>query len=170
MKKVIILYVYFFVNALFSQNNFKPNSYLVDGKIIPLYSEDTGTKVKNNLDNSDSDYYYEARIIIKKNNRFFVELNNVKDNKKYLGWIELKYLGVGLRKDKNFNVIPIYQHSNYHSKKRNVAIHIESVIAKVTGIDKQWLKVYFYKKGIKITGWLSPKNQCYNLYNMCTAE
>lgn len=170
MKKVIVLYLFFFVNALYSQNNFKANSYLVDGKIIPLYFNESETKIKKSLDNSNTDYYYETRIIEKKNNRFFVELNYIKDNKKYLGWVELKHVGVGLRNNVNFNVIPIYEYSSYKSKKLNVDIHIESVIAKVTEIDKQWLKIYFYKNKKKVTGWLSPKNQCYNLYNMCTAE
>ena len=169
MKKAINIYLYLCIVISYSQINFKPNSYLIEGNIIPLYENSIGKEVKEKLNNTDTDYYFEAKILSKNNNRFYVKLNNIKNEKKSIGWIDLKHLGVGLR-NLNFNSVPIYQYSSYKSKKRNVKIHIESVIAKIINIDGLWLKVCFYSEDKKIIGWLSPKNQCYSLYTMCTAE
>ena len=173
MKKniVIILFVFFVIVDLYGQKDtFIPNSYLIGNSIIPLYKNSLGKLIKKRVNNSLLDNYYETQIISKKNNRFFVQVNCVNCNNSIIsGWLDIKYVGVGLR-NKSYNSIPLYSLPNYKSKRIVVKVHIESIIAIIIDKNGKWLKVYFDNNRKKIIGWLAPDNQCYNLFTMCTGE
>ena len=167
----IILFVFFVILDIYAQKDtFIPNSYLIGNGIIPLHQNSFGKLTEKKINNSLSDSYYETQIIRKKSNRYFVKVNCVNcNNSIFAGWVDMKYVGVGLR-NKSSDSIPLYSLPNYKSKKIVVKVHVESIIAVIIDKNGKWLKVYFDNNREKVIGWLAPDNQCYNLFTMCTGD
>lgn len=165
----MLLYLLCFATTfLFGQENkINPNSILFGKANIPLYKRNNGMDIKEILKRADSDDYFEAEIIQKKDKRFYIKTMDMYTDTVFLGWVDKRYVGVGLR-NKSVHSIPIYEFPRFNSKKTIIKINIMSVTAEVLNINGNWLKICFNKNGKKIIGWLAPDNQCYNLYTMCS--
>jgi hypothetical protein len=152
--------------------SFNTNGFLI-GDTIVLFDRAKSSIATQFIDNTNTDVYYEVEIISKKNDRFQIKLNPINYDSitvdiNIFWWIETKNIGVGLRNCER-SKIPIYDKPKKESTKKDVYVYAaESVIANITDIKENWLKISFEtfdKK--KITGWLSPNNQCFNLFTMC---
>lgn len=165
----------------YSQNvNFHANSFLTKSdsknKKIMIYNFSEGKSIKYVIKDTLEDNFFETQILKKKDNRFEVKISSVYDvnlkiNK---GWIKQGDLSVGFRSSNQNRTIPIYNNPNINSHFFYLSSP-ESVIGIISDImfvknNQTWLKVSFILNGKKKSGWLSPENQCYNLFTMCTGE
>ena len=168
MKKISTFSFACFVTILLygQKNEIVPNSFLL-GNSITIYKSSNGKQIKRILAKPNSDDFYQSDVLFKRDNRFYLKANSIYNDKLVFGWVDCKDVKVGLRSTSN-DSIPIYTVPKYAAGKRVVHIHIESVIAEVIAIDKNWLKVCFMNKGKKVIGWLAPENQCCDLYTMCS--
>lgn len=175
MKKISILIFFFLIIIIKATGQtFNPYGFLI-GDTIMLYGNPKNKHIKSIIDNTNLDIFYEIQILKKKGARFLIRINPINNdnyNQDTIGWVDIKYVGVGIKRSRlntnSLDEINIYSIPNERKKPQIIkGIVAESIIATIVDFRKEWVKIVFNYDGRIISGWLNKNNQCYDLYTMC---
>ena len=139
-----------------------------DGLPLPVFGEDNAT----------FGYYVECNILKIKNKRACIEMNIVGISPENIFklnkcWVSIENLGICYKIDKlkcqfpDNNCIILYGAPSEESKIIRLNIAPSVFIAHIINTHNLWFKVNVAINDSRAVGWLSPNNQCVEIFNRC---
>ncbi len=167
MQMVKINYLFFsFICYLFMScsNHVVTNSCLlaVNDRYVYLYTEPGGEIHDSVCNNTKMDDYYVVSIKRKRNDYFYVEIEQCMGDIKKTGWVKKGTLSIN---PSTTSVIYLYKKPSYESGvKDSIMQPYWGDLYIIEDVEKDW----FLIKGKDFNGWLSPMDQCSNPYTTCS--
>ena len=164
MKITILCFISFTGLLFISCSSLEVNNrclLAVYDKYVYLYTEPGGEIQDSVCNNTETEDYYVVLIKKKRNNYFYVEIEQCLGDIKKIGWVKKGSLSIN---PSLTSVILLHKKPSYESGIKDSIMHpYWGDLYIIEDVEKDW----FLIKGKDFNGWLSPIDQCSNPYSTC---